>query len=237
MRYLLVLFILFSAATLAPAQGNLEPIFRKAPEKYPLAAAAVRAEGEVILVIEIGREGNVSSAKVISGHPLLRAVSAQAAREWRFVPVTGSDLRSLVVQFRFVNRGWVLIDEGFIAMETRTESSFEGSNVVIVSAGLYVPKTLLLPRKDGVIEDRYCEVHNRLMEVEVQAVSYGLIARFSDEDDYFERYDRAEETLFPNANLESNRGCVDNGIENEETYFCSICRAEREKWLEQNRRK
>ncbi|MBK9163132.1 MAG: TonB family protein [Acidobacteria bacterium] len=234
MRQLSIILVLLSAGTLASAQNSLEPIFRKAPEKYPPAAEVVRAEGQVIVAIEIAPEGNVSSAKVISGHPLLRAISAQAAREWRFAPVADSEVRTVVLQFHYTHGGWFTIEQGEVERVTRTESSFESSFVVKVSVGTYAPKTLLLPRKDGVIKDRYCEVHNRLMEVEIQSVSYGLIARFSDEDDYFERYDRAEETFFPNANLESNRGCVDTGIENEETYFCSTCRVEREKWLKQN---
>lgn len=53
---------------------------------YPAAAKAVRAEGNVVVQISIDEEGNVVSANAISGHPLLRAAAAAAAREAKFSP-------------------------------------------------------------------------------------------------------------------------------------------------------
>jgi TonB family protein len=52
--------------------------------KYPPAAKAVRASGEVIVNVKIDKDGKVVSAKVLSGHPLLQAISAKFAQMWLF---------------------------------------------------------------------------------------------------------------------------------------------------------
>jgi TonB family protein len=53
---------------------------------YPAAAKAVRADGAVNVQVTIDENGNVISASVVSGHPLLRAVSINAARQSKFTP-------------------------------------------------------------------------------------------------------------------------------------------------------
>src|ERR1044072_1691203 len=55
---------------------------------YPPGAAAVNVSGPVSVSITIGKTGNVISAKVLSGHPLLRHASRAAAKRARFRPVT-----------------------------------------------------------------------------------------------------------------------------------------------------
>jgi TonB family protein len=63
--------------------GNRRVIEMKAPA-YPRIAQTVHAIGTVKIEVEIDKQGSVVSAHAISGHPLLQAVSAQAARNWRF---------------------------------------------------------------------------------------------------------------------------------------------------------
>lgn len=53
---------------------------------YPAAAKAIRAEGAVNVQVLIDENGNVVSATAVSGHPLLRAVSVNAARQSKFTP-------------------------------------------------------------------------------------------------------------------------------------------------------
>lgn len=53
---------------------------------YPAAAKAVRAAGAVNVQVTIDEQGNVISAQAVSGHPLLRAASVQAARASTFSP-------------------------------------------------------------------------------------------------------------------------------------------------------
>ncbi len=50
---------------------------------YPAAALAVRASGVVIMVDE---EGNIVSAKAVSGHPLLRMAAEKAALQSKITP-------------------------------------------------------------------------------------------------------------------------------------------------------
>ena len=53
---------------------------------YPLAAKAVNASGAVNVQVTIDEQGNVISAKAVSGHPLLRQAAERAARNARFSP-------------------------------------------------------------------------------------------------------------------------------------------------------
>ncbi len=53
---------------------------------YPAAAISVRAAGAVNVQVLIDERGNVVSASAVSGHPLLRAASENAARQSKFTP-------------------------------------------------------------------------------------------------------------------------------------------------------
>ncbi len=61
---------------------------RKAVQKfaprYPEMAKAMKLSGTVRLVVKVAPNGNVVSAEVLSGHPLLAQVSIDAVRQWRF---------------------------------------------------------------------------------------------------------------------------------------------------------
>ena len=69
------------------------------PPAYPAAARAVKADGTVVVRVEIDTDGNVTSAAVISGHPLLRSAAQQAAKEAKFKPAEAG--RSGVVVYNF----------------------------------------------------------------------------------------------------------------------------------------
>jgi TonB family protein len=51
---------------------------------YPPTAQTANASGDVIVGVAIDRNGNVTSARIISGRDLLRKTSVEAARRWRF---------------------------------------------------------------------------------------------------------------------------------------------------------
>ena len=95
------LTILFLATTAGIAQTDATPVPKivrggvingKAVElvkpKFPAAARAVRASGAVNVQVTIDEQGNVIAAEAVSGHPLLRAASVEAARASRFSPTT-----------------------------------------------------------------------------------------------------------------------------------------------------
>jgi|ERR1043166_233405 TonB family protein len=53
---------------------------------YPPIARAAHASGTVVVQVIIDEEGNVISARAVSGHPLLQAVCVAAARGAKFSP-------------------------------------------------------------------------------------------------------------------------------------------------------
>jgi protein TonB len=72
---------------------------------YPPIARAAHASGTVVVQVLIDENGNVLSAKAVSGHPLLQAVAANAARQARFSPtkLSGQPVKVTgVIQYNFV---------------------------------------------------------------------------------------------------------------------------------------
>ncbi len=65
---------------------------RRVQPPYPPIAKAAHVQGAVQVQIEISEQGQVISAVVLSGHPLLRDASAQAARQWLWKPTLLSDV-------------------------------------------------------------------------------------------------------------------------------------------------
>jgi protein TonB len=53
---------------------------------YPSIAKAARAGGNVTVEVTVDEEGNVVTARAVSGHPLLQAASVEAARNAKFSP-------------------------------------------------------------------------------------------------------------------------------------------------------
>jgi TonB family protein len=64
---------------------NGKAIMLPRPE-YPASARAAKASGTVTVEITIDEEGNVVSARSVSGHPLLQSAAVTAARQARFSP-------------------------------------------------------------------------------------------------------------------------------------------------------
>ena len=80
-----------SIGTNGPMEGisggvlNGKAITLPRPE-YPAVARAAKAWGNVTVEITIDEEGNVISARSVSGHPLLQSAAVTAARQARFTP-------------------------------------------------------------------------------------------------------------------------------------------------------
>jgi TonB family protein len=78
-------------STNGPVEGitggvlNGKAITLPRPE-YPAMAKAAKASGSVTVEITIDEEGNVISARSVSGHPLLQAAAVTAARQAKFSP-------------------------------------------------------------------------------------------------------------------------------------------------------
>jgi len=54
--------------------------------EYPAVARAAKAAGNVTVEVTIDEEGNVISARSVSGHPLLQSAALTAARQAKFSP-------------------------------------------------------------------------------------------------------------------------------------------------------
>ena len=83
---------------------NGKAVFLPKPP-YPPAARAANVSGAVSVQVMIDEEGNVISATAVSGHPLLRAAAAAAARGAKFSPtkLAGQPVKvSGVITYNFV---------------------------------------------------------------------------------------------------------------------------------------
>jgi len=72
---------------------------------YPPAAKLARASGTVTVQVTIDENGNVISARAVSGHPLLQAAAVQAARGAKFSPtkLSGQPVKVTgVITYNFV---------------------------------------------------------------------------------------------------------------------------------------
>ena len=59
-------------------------VVKRVDPEYPPAARSVRANGKVIVRILVNKKGDVVETCVIEGHPLLRAASVEATKQWKF---------------------------------------------------------------------------------------------------------------------------------------------------------
>ena len=62
---------------------------------YPPLAKAAGVSGAVVVEVTVDEQGDVISARVISGHPLLKDSALAAARGWKFTPtqLSGSPVK------------------------------------------------------------------------------------------------------------------------------------------------
>jgi Gram-negative bacterial TonB protein C-terminal len=70
-------------------QSNCTPnkqieVLKYETPKYPPAARAVGATGEVVINVKIDKDGKVITSKAESGHPLLRLTAENSANLWLF---------------------------------------------------------------------------------------------------------------------------------------------------------
>ena len=75
------------------------------PPDYPELARRTRVEGVVILETVIDELGNVTSARVLRGHPLLNQAALDAVQRWKFTPTRLNDeaipvVMTVTVQFK-----------------------------------------------------------------------------------------------------------------------------------------
>ena len=70
---------------------------RRVNPVYPPLARAARVSGVVVVEVVVDRAGNVTSARALSGHPLLKEAAVAAATQWKWNPTLLSNVPVQVV--------------------------------------------------------------------------------------------------------------------------------------------
>jgi TonB family protein len=106
LKSVLLVFFALSINTYLHAQGNKEPrlddvvVTLAVVPTYPLTALHTHTSGEAVIEVKIGLDGSVTSAKEISGSPLLVGGAKSTARRWKFAPATdGKTVRTVRLTF------------------------------------------------------------------------------------------------------------------------------------------
>jgi protein TonB len=76
-------------------------VIHREPPIYPAEAKAKGISGTVIVEVVIGRQGNVSSAKVIEGDKIFQEAALTAVKAWKFQPPTTQELPVERIIIRF----------------------------------------------------------------------------------------------------------------------------------------
>jgi general secretion pathway protein A len=77
-----------AAPSNTPNDGTPHLLSHPAPE-YPFLARQTHTQGDVAIQLVIDKAGNVASATVITGPPMLRDAALQAVRQWKYQPLGG----------------------------------------------------------------------------------------------------------------------------------------------------
>jgi protein TonB len=85
MKYFLFT-LAFGLCLAFPAAAQERQAVSKVPPQYPAAAKQLRVSGEVKIEAQIDADGTVTSAKPVSGNPLLTKAAADAVSKWKFKP-------------------------------------------------------------------------------------------------------------------------------------------------------
>lgn len=86
---------LFTAHAIADAR---KPVTNPDPE-YPEIARRMNISGTVKVEIVIAADGNIKSAKVLGGHPLLADAVQKALKKWKYAPAASET--TLLLDFKF----------------------------------------------------------------------------------------------------------------------------------------
>ncbi|MDR3737697.1 MAG: energy transducer TonB [Terracidiphilus sp.] len=98
-----------------PAMPEWKLLHQVSPE-YPALALQRHIQGVVRFTALIGKDGRIERLSLISGHPLLVAAAARAAKQWIYRPMTihGNPARvstRIAVTFALDERGKPIQDE------------------------------------------------------------------------------------------------------------------------------
>jgi protein TonB len=77
-----------TAKATSPQRSSQGTAIVRVEPKFPPRALAEGVFGTVVVEVVVDEDGNVLSARALSGHPLLEEAAVNAALEWKFKPTT-----------------------------------------------------------------------------------------------------------------------------------------------------
>lgn len=118
---------LFNVVAMKPAEGvpaeppplqigsyELEEMLLKRVEpQYPELAKITHIQGDVVIFVQVDKQGHVASLSGISGHPILVQAAIEAAKQWNYKP--------------FAVRGEAVTVESTVRMQFRMDDSANGT--------------------------------------------------------------------------------------------------------------
>ena len=81
----------------------LASLLARVDPEYPAFARAARIEDNVMVQVQISKEGKLATQTVVRGHPLLHDAALNAVRQWQFKPIVLSGSAVDVVTVGSVN--------------------------------------------------------------------------------------------------------------------------------------
>lgn len=223
---LLLLAVVFTGARPVPGP----PVVHAEVPDCPLALRA-RIHGRVLLRVTIDKEGKVTASAVEHGVPFATQCSELAAKKWLFAPSDRDEAREARLSFLFLAERQETDEPGHAL------SSFDDPWSVRLA---YAQSTTAwLPRENGIIPEKRCPVHGKVMAIEVVSAQYGLpmghtVGEGSPEEQRKqaerEAYGDAREKLFPQTHRYVSGGCIVHEPK-AEVYYCRSCRVAEEAWL------
>lgn len=134
---------------------------------FPHSAHLTNTYGSVVVQILIDTDGNVNTAIVLSGHPLLRVASINAALISKFAPVTigGTPvLISGIINYHYIPKSWNWLEIGF-TLEARHSGYYSIYKLGKFFPGGFQDEVLLLDQsnKRDVVAIVIASVQNKVL--------------------------------------------------------------------------
>jgi len=99
-RTLTAMLLLLAGAPALLAQ-SLPSVRTAVAPHYPAIPVLARVSGEVLVLVRVDAQGDVTSASTNSGPPMLLTAAESAAKQWKFDPSTDGE-REIELSFKFV---------------------------------------------------------------------------------------------------------------------------------------
>jgi hypothetical protein len=164
--------------------------------------------------VDVRPNGTIASARSANGDDHL----AQAVAGWTFVPFEGAETRRRTITL-------VLGTDDVTHEEFSVSVRYESPLTLHINR--HLPLVIRLPRVDGAIPEKICQVHNQKMDVELIPILWGLIEPTDDAMTYY----KAWEKKFPNVREVWFGGCMEGTEQQAEMYICAKCRQARAAWI------